>query len=76
MIHSERAKGNKHGLENRKFQLAIKIFFFFHWKSRKRWSRLAGEVLESPFLEMLRTQVDKSRESRFSAADLAGIGLD
>lgn len=39
-------------------------------------SSLAGEVLESPFLKMLRTQEDKSRVSRFSAADLAGIGLE
>lgn len=69
-IHSERAKGNRHSLEDRK------LGNFFHWKSRKRWRRLAGEVLESPSLEMLRTQGDKSRVRWFSAADLAGIGLD
>ena len=50
-------KGNRHALENRKFQMNMRKKFFT-LKVTEHWNRLPREVVESPSLEIFKICLD------------------
>ncbi|GAB0209969.1 hypothetical protein GRJ2_003462600 [Grus japonensis] len=57
VVPSDRARGNRHKLENRKFQLNTKKNFFT-LRVTEHWNRFPREVVESPSLERFKTHLD------------------
>jgi len=58
LVPSDRTRGNGHKLKNRKFRLNMRKNFC-PLRMMERWNRLAREAVESPFLEIFKTLLDK-----------------
>jgi len=58
VVPSDRTRGNRHKLKQRKFQLKMRKNFFFPLRVMEPWHRLPREVVESPSLEIFKTRLD------------------
>jgi len=58
VVPSDRTRGNEHRLKQTKFQLNMRKNFF-PLRVTEPWNRLPREVVESPFLEIFKTHLDK-----------------
>jgi len=57
-VRSDRTRGNRHKLKQRKSQLNTGKNFFT-LRVTEHWNRLPREVVESPSLQLLKTHLDK-----------------
>jgi len=58
VVSSDRTRDNGHKLKHRSFLLNMKKNFF-PLRVTEHWKRLPREVVESPFLEIFKTRLDK-----------------
>jgi len=58
VVPSERTRGNRHKLKQRKFCLNMRRNFFT-LRVMEPWSRLPRGAVESPSLEIFKTLLDK-----------------
>jgi len=58
VVPSDRTRGNRHKLKQRKFHLNTRKNIFI-LRVTEHWHRLPREVVESPSLETLKTHMDK-----------------
>jgi len=58
VVPSNRTRGNGHKLKHSKFRLNMRKNFF-PLRVTKHWNRLPREVMDSLFLEILKTCLDK-----------------
>jgi len=58
VVLSDRTRGNRHKLKQRKFQLKMRKNFF-PLSVTEPWNRLPREAVESPSLEIFKTHLDK-----------------
>jgi len=58
VVPSNRTRGNRHKVKNRKFNLNMRKNFFT-LSVTEHWNRLPREVVESPSLEIFKTCLDK-----------------
>jgi len=57
-VPSDRIRGNRHKLKQRKFHLNMRKNFF-PLRVMEHWNRLPREAVDSPSLEIFKTHLDK-----------------
>ena len=76
MVPSDKTRGHGHRLKHLKLPLNVRKYFSAVMVV-KHWDRLPREVVESPSLEIFKTQLDKvlSNQLLLTLLEL-GVGLD